>query len=81
MAAQDAAGNRVGSVDSSSAVQVTNFTADVTPPQLEKFDLDLDSGFLNLTFNKVADAISFTPALICVSNYNHTLCSNKIIPN
>jgi len=81
MAAQDAAGNRVGSVDSSSAVQVTNFTADVTPPQLEKFDLDLDSGFLNLTFNEVVDAVSFTPTLISFSSSNNTLCSNKIIPN
>ena len=32
MAAQDTAGNRVVSMDSSSAIQVTNFTADVTPP-------------------------------------------------
>ena len=75
MAAQDTAGNRVVSVDSSLAIQVTNFTADVTPPQLERFDLDLDSGFLNLTFNEVIDAVSFTPTLISFSSSNNTLAA------
>jgi len=45
--------------------------------QLERFDLDLDSGFLNLTFNEVVDAVSFTSTLISFSSSNNTLCSNN----
>ena len=73
IATQDTAGNAVVPVESLSAIQVNTFAADVTPPQLQRFDLDLDAGFLNLTFNEVTDAASFTPTLVSFSDSNNTV--------
>ncbi|XP_065888524.1 uncharacterized protein [Dysidea avara] len=46
------------SFDNVSAVQVTTFTNDSTRPELVSFTLDLNLGFINLTFSETVDSTS-----------------------
>ena len=64
----DTSENSVDPVDSSNALNVGTFIPDVTPPLLDSFQLDLDSGVLNLTFNEVVNRTSFVPTLVSVVN-------------
>ena len=43
------------------------------PPILRSFDLDLDSGFLNLTFNEVISASSFIASFVSFTNSSNTV--------
>ena len=75
MAIRDTTGVQVTSIPDSNAIPVRNYTADITPPQLLRFDLDLDTGFLNLTFTEVIAASSFIPALVSFSPTNATIAN------
>ena len=47
--------------------RVSQYTADTTPPTLESYMLDLDTGILNLTFSEVVRISSFNSSLFSVS--------------
>ena len=64
MAVKDSAGVDIEEIAMSEAKQVKNFTADFLPPELVSFNLDLNIGFLNLTFSEVVNTSSFTPTLV-----------------
>ena len=52
---QDLDGSPVVSVAPQNALQVSFFIADITPPELLSFSLDLDFGSLQLTFSEAVD--------------------------
>ena len=54
----DMGGNTVTEIAVSAAKQVTNFTADSSKPVLVKFDVDLDSGQLTLSFTETMNVSS-----------------------
>ena len=67
-AVSDMNGNGVFSVANDSALLVTNFTADTTPPSLMSYDLDINTAVFTLRFTEVMDYRSFDPTqLILVS--------------
>ena len=39
------------------AIEIDNYTRDSTPPQLERFDLDVDSGLLTLYYSETVDIL------------------------
>ena len=38
-----------------------NFTPDTTPPELIRYDIDLDNGLMTFTFNEIVRETAFTP--------------------
>ena len=46
-------------VEITEGLRVANFTEDLTPPELEMFDLDLNLGILILTFSETVDTLTF----------------------
>ena len=55
----DMFGNEVVEISNSSAQQVDRFFADITPPFLESFNLDMDTGVITLTFSETVNSDSF----------------------
>lgn len=51
--------NPVQPIPRSSGEQVTTFIPDITPPMLQGFHLDMDSGVLQLSFDETVDVFSF----------------------
>ena len=57
----DMANNPLDEIDVNNSLPVFMHTADLTPPTLEEFSLDLDDGFLDLTWNEpVNETVSFS---------------------
>lgn len=54
----DTGGNPVVAINSSSAIPVSNFTADSAPPRLIRYDLDMDGPLLTLYFSETVDVES-----------------------
>ena len=52
----DFAGNDVIAVAPSSARQANSFIPDTTAPELVRYSLDMDDGFLSLTFSETVDS-------------------------
>ena len=50
--------NRVVGIEDGAAQQAVNFTSDKSPPSLNHFELDLDTGVLSLTFDEPVQAAS-----------------------
>ncbi len=50
--------NPVVSIDADSALNVTTYTPDMTPPQLLRYDLDMDGPVLTLFFSETVDTSS-----------------------
>jgi len=58
-------GNNVVGISSSSALQASSYTADVTQPALVSFTLDMDAGVLAIVFDETVDAATMqTPFVI-----------------
>ena len=53
-------------------LQVTQFSADVTSPQLLSFSVDLNSGNLQLTFSEPINSASVSPAAMTITNSQQT---------
>ena len=64
----DTFSNRVESVPSVMALQARNYTSDTSPPILQIFDFDLNSGTISLTFDETVNASSFDVVLTIVTN-------------
>ena len=83
---QDMNGNNVTAISPESAVMVTNLTLDVNPPSLRRYDLDMNTGQISLTFNETVNAGSANPAAIVIqngpspSNY-HRLTAGSVLSN
>ena len=64
----DTNGNPSVEISSDNTLQITNHTADRTPPTLVVFDLDVDSGVLTLVFSESVNASSFVPSQVTLQN-------------
>ena len=58
-AVRDMNGNPVVPLPPSNPQQVMNFTPDTTPPELVSFDLDMNRGVIQMTFNETIDVNTF----------------------
>lgn len=67
-AAQDLYGNPVLSVSPDNALLTTSYTEDSTSPELLWFILDLNIGYLKLSFSEAVDIFTFTPTNITIQN-------------
>ena len=66
--------NQVVAIPNNSALQVTNFTDDTTPPVLLSYDLNIDSATFTFSFSEVVDYDSFDPTqLTLLSAQNNSL--------
>ena len=65
---QDVSGFQVVPVPPSNAIQVAVFTSDFTQPQLVSFGLDLDMGFLQLSFSEAVDPSTLDPTGITLQS-------------
>ena len=63
-AVKDMNGNKLTSVTSDMAERVSSFTDDTTPPELESYAIDMDSGQLLLTFSEIVEADSFNSSAL-----------------
>lgn len=68
LAISDMSGNRVREIAFSSAIQVTEYSEDETPPMLVHFDLDLNTGNLTLEFNETVNASSLVISDLLLQN-------------
>jgi hypothetical protein len=59
--AQDIEGRNVIGVSDTSAQRASSYIRDVTPPQLESYDIDMDSGTMTMTFTESVLLASFRP--------------------
>lgn len=60
--------NPVVAVPSSNAAQVTEVIPDVTRPLLSSFEIDLDAGILDITFDEVVQAVTLQTPRIVLQN-------------
>ena len=65
---QDMSDNLIDAVDYAGAIQAREFQRDSFGPQLVSFSLDLDLGFVNLTFNEPINVLNFNPDSITIQN-------------
>ena len=64
----DTSGNAVVSIEDGSALQVEGYVRDSTPPLLEQFNLDVDSGVLSLSYSETINIYSLDPTKITLQN-------------
>ena len=65
--------NPVVPISSSIAILTANFTKDTTPPELVRFELDVDRGEIILTFSETVFGPSLDPSSITILNsYNES---------
>ena len=60
--------NGLVEIPPTSALNVTSFTADETPPVLTAFDLDMNIGQITFTFDEVVNGTSFNPVGVQIQN-------------
>ncbi|XP_062518522.1 uncharacterized protein LOC134193700 [Corticium candelabrum] len=63
---KDMAGNGIVAISRNRALKVTNFTEDLFQPYLQFFDVDMDSGILNLQFDETVNVSSLDTSLVCL---------------
>ena len=68
LAVKDMSGNRVVPISAYDALQVDNFTSDVTKPYLVSYSLDMNTGVLSLTFSETVSVRSLNTWAILISN-------------
>ena len=80
----DQQGNLIVSIPRSFAKRVQNITLDTTPPRLENFTLDMDSGLLSLTFSEAVDSTTLNPTSFLIQNSDasltHQIISASVYP-
>ena len=64
----DTSGNGVVPILNGQAQQVQRYVRDSTPPELERFNLDVDSGLLTLFYSETIDILSLDPTKIMLQN-------------
>ena len=62
----DMSGNPVVQILTTSALQVSNYVVDTTPPQLASFGLDVGLGVLYLSFSETVRGSSFDPTQLTI---------------
>ena len=85
---QDTSGNAVIPIPNGMATQVDLYIQDTTPPELERFDLDIDSGRLTLYYSETIDIFSLDPTqvtlqssrTISTSLHSYTLTGGYVVP-
>jgi len=60
--------NAVNAITRANALQVTNYTADSTPPSLLNWSLDMNAHTMTLNFNESMKASSWTPVSVTLQN-------------
>ena len=70
----DTNGNPSAEIPSNNALQITNHTADQTPPTLDDFDFDVNTGRLTLVFSESVNVSSFMSSQVTIQNL-HTLAT------
>ena len=68
LAIDDMDGNSVVPVPNGDSIAVTNFTADTTNPQLDRFSIDMDTGSLQLTFDETVNFSSINFSRVAIIN-------------
>ena len=68
-AIQDMVGNHIVEISEFNAQPVANYTPDINRPMLESFDLDMDTGLLDLTFSETVNISSLDVTEITL--YSH----------
>ena len=66
---EDMFGNLVVGINSNEAREVMNYTRDDRSPILVSFDLDMNEGTIDLTFNETVDVSSLNVDEIAIQNY------------
>ncbi len=66
----DYAANILIEIPASTTLQATDYFADVTPPELIFFQMDLDSGTIDLSFSETVDLSSFNLTQITLQSSN-----------
>ena len=64
----DMASNPAAGLSLLTAVQTFSFTADMKDPKLTSFNLDMNSNYLNLTFDEVVEVTSFLATAITIQS-------------
>lgn len=67
-ATKDKAGNKIKTISSSAAKQATGFIGDATAPKISSFELDMNLGQLEITFDEVIDAATIALASLSIRN-------------
>ena len=67
---RDMDNNRIVQRLNGDALQITNFTADTTPPELVLWTLDLDAGTIRFSFSETVNSYSFTPTEVVLQSEN-----------
>ena len=66
----DQSDNTIVAINTTSALQVQDYTPDTTCPYLESFVFDLDSGTLSLTFSEPVNTSTFDPTMLTFLDQN-----------
>ena len=77
---EDMAGNELYFIPDGAGLGPENYTDDITAPQLEAFDFDVDSGLLTLYYSETIDIYSFNHTLITLqSRANFSLSEHSFV--
>jgi len=84
----DNSDNAVVPIPDGMAMQVASYTRDSTPPVLEAFNLDIDSGYLSLFYSETIDIFSLDPTQVTLQSnpaissslHSYTLTGGYVIP-
>ena len=82
---RDLVGNQIVQIPNSAPVQVSTYIADTGAASLQSFTLDLNFGFLSLTFNDIIDIASVNVANLTIQNSStssansYSLTSSRMI--
>ena len=58
----------IGLYNGSNAIQVEDYTYDITPPRLDSFTIDLNTGILMLTFSESVNALTINVTVLTLQN-------------
>ena len=66
----------VVSIVNGEAKQVQNFTEDTTPPEIISWDIDMNEGFMDLTFDETVNRTSLDLMEVSLQDYEHPLTAS-----
>ena len=86
---EDMAGNDVISIPNGLGMRVTNYVADITAPELEGFDFDVNTGVITFYYSETIDIYSFNHTLVTLqsksnlslSQHHFVLRDGYLLPN
>ncbi|XP_065886866.1 uncharacterized protein [Dysidea avara] len=68
----DMFGNPVIEITDNNATKVDNYTTDTTDPYLESYNLDINTGFITLTFSETVNAYTFDASQLTLQAMQNT---------